>query len=85
LTQEQVESAVQRVREAKALGKLVGEAPSFTRISATIPVVAQHDGTLLITGETGTGKELVARAVHYLSGRAGFPALHRSECIVFAS
>ncbi len=70
---ELVEPIVQRVRDTKALAKLVGEAPSFTKVITTIPIIAQQDSTVLITGETGTGKELVARAIHFLSSRAGHP------------
>jgi DNA-binding NtrC family response regulator len=40
---------------------------------ALIPRIAECDATVLIEGETGTGKELAARAVHYLSGRRDFP------------
>jgi DNA-binding NtrC family response regulator len=65
--------AVRRVLETQVLAKLVGCDPYFSRIVASIPVIAKHTGTVLITGETGTGKELVARAIHYLSDRASHP------------
>jgi DNA-binding NtrC family response regulator len=70
---ELVDAVVRRIRETQALAKFVGEAPSLTKVIATIPIIAQHDGTVLISGETGTGKELVARAIHYLSDRADHP------------
>jgi DNA-binding NtrC family response regulator len=67
------ERIIQRVRDAGALANLVGDAPEFAKIIAGLPVVAGSDRAVLVTGETGTGKELVARAIHYLSARAPFP------------
>jgi len=52
---------------------LVGTAPAFVRAIAQLPAIARSDASLLIAGETGTGKELVARAVHYLGSRSMFP------------
>jgi DNA-binding NtrC family response regulator len=51
----------------------VGESKQFHQAIGKIPLLAQSDTTILITGETGTGKELVARAVHYQSARHGKP------------
>ena len=51
------------------IGNMVGEGPAFQGVLRAIQTVAPTDATVLITGETGTGKELVARAVHELSGR----------------
>jgi DNA-binding NtrC family response regulator len=56
-----------------ALAKLVGKAPCFLKTIEQIPAVAASGAAVLISGETGTGKELVAHAIHYLSPRAGFP------------
>jgi two-component system, NtrC family, response regulator GlrR len=67
------ESLIQRLRETQGIGVLIGEAPIFRRAIAQIPTIAQSNATVLICGETGTGKELVARAIHYLSPRAAFP------------
>ena len=67
------ERLVRSQREAQALNKLVGEAAAFKRAIATVTLAARSDAAILVTGETGTGKELVARAVHYLSERAGGP------------
>lgn len=52
---------------------LIGESAVFQRTLALIPRVAACDATVLIEGETGTGKELVARAVHYLGARREYP------------
>jgi formate hydrogenlyase transcriptional activator len=48
---------------------IVGESPALARVREQIAQVAPTDSTVLIQGETGTGKELVARAIHDLSGR----------------
>lgn len=52
---------------------LVGESESFLREIRKIPLYAHSDTPVLISGETGTGKELFARAVHYNSPRRGKP------------
>jgi two-component system, NtrC family, response regulator GlrR len=54
-------------------GALVGESESFVRAIKNIPPLAQSDATVLICGETGTGKELFARAIHYHSPRRNKP------------
>jgi two-component system, NtrC family, response regulator HydG len=51
-------------------GGMVGRAPAMLDVYDAIRRVAPSDATVLVTGETGTGKELVARAVHELSPRA---------------
>jgi PAS domain S-box-containing protein len=54
-------------------GALVGESPALRRVLHDVAQVAGTDTTVLITGETGTGKELVARAVHAASARRDRP------------
>lgn len=54
-------------------GALLGESPAFQRVLQDIAQVARTDATVLITGETGTGKELVARAIHAASTRRDQP------------
>jgi DNA-binding NtrC family response regulator len=56
-----------------ALVGFVGEAPAFRDVVARLPTLARADGVVLIDGETGTGKELVARAIHHLGPRAPRP------------
>ena len=50
-------------------GDLVGDSPALRKVLQQIDLVAPTDATVLITGETGTGKELVARAIHERSPR----------------
>jgi DNA-binding NtrC family response regulator len=52
---------------------LLGVASAFVRARNRLQAVAEHDATVLIEGETGTGKELAAKAVHTISRRAGHP------------
>jgi formate hydrogenlyase transcriptional activator len=51
--------------------EIVGSSPALKSVLSSIMKVAPTDSTVLITGETGTGKELVARAIHKSSHRAG--------------
>jgi len=53
--------------------ELVGNSPKMQRVYETIRMVANNDLTVLITGESGTGKDLTARAVHALSNRSKRP------------
>jgi formate hydrogenlyase transcriptional activator len=53
--------------------EIVGSSPALKTVISNIVKVAPTDSTVLITGETGTGKELVARAIHKSSQRAGQP------------
>jgi DNA-binding NtrC family response regulator len=63
----------QRVRRAEGATRLVGESPALLRVRQLVARVAGSEAAVLVRGETGTGKELVARAVHEGSGRAGGP------------
>jgi len=61
------------MRQAPAAGDLIGRSDCMQRVRDAIRQVAPTDTTVLITGETGTGKELVARAIHRASSRASRP------------
>jgi len=54
-------------------GAMIGDAPALQRVREQIAQVASTDSTVLIQGETGTGKELVARAIHAGSRRSDRP------------
>jgi transcriptional regulator with GAF, ATPase, and Fis domain len=55
------------------LPELVGDSPAMREMARLVHLVAPRSTTVLIEGETGTGKEVVARALHRLSSRAGKP------------
>jgi two-component system, NtrC family, response regulator HydG len=69
----QVELLERQMEPAGSLGALVGESPAMLRAKDLIARAAAATGTVLITGETGTGKELAARAIHAAGARAGRP------------
>ena len=54
-------------------GQIIGSSPALEFVLSEVERVAPTDSTVLILGETGTGKELIARAVHNLSARCGRP------------
>ena len=53
--------------------QVVGNSPALEAVFAQVEQVAPTDSTVLIQGETGTGKELIARAIHNISARCGRP------------
>jgi len=57
------------IRFEQNLGNMVGQSPAFQALLESVRIVAPTDATVLIQGETGTGKELVARAIHEGSPR----------------
>ena len=63
----------QRLRETGSLGKILGKSDEMQHVFRMIRKVALADVTVLVTGDSGTGKELVAREVHQLSNRADKP------------
>ncbi|MFW2390443.1 MAG: sigma-54-dependent transcriptional regulator [Polyangiales bacterium] len=69
----------QRVDERFQLGNILGEHPSMQRLMKNIAQVARSRATVLIHGETGTGKELIATAIHQNSKRKDQPFI-RLNC-----
>src|SRR4029079_5467125 len=67
-----------RERDAEGLQGLIGASPAMQKVYRTARQVAASRATVLVTGESGTGKGELARAVHELGPRAGKPfvALH---------
>ena len=59
----------EEVRTEHNFGEIVGESAALRRVLKEVETVAPTDSTVLIRGETGTGKELIARALHELSPR----------------
>jgi transcriptional regulator with GAF, ATPase, and Fis domain len=69
----------EEVVEARAFGSLVGQCASLRHIVSQIDLVAPTEASVLILGDTGTGKELVAREIHHRSRRKGKPLI-RVNC-----
>lgn len=73
------QKAIELEQTARSLGHKLGpygffgEAPAFVSVIEKIPRVAACNAAVLIMGDTGTGKEMCARAIHYLSARAERP------------
>jgi len=57
----------------RSVREIVGMSPAMVRVRHLVALAARSDVNVLVTGETGTGKELVARAIHRLSSLAGGP------------
>lgn len=75
----EIGSAQSEAAGASAFGKLIGQSGSWRRIVSQIEIVAPTDATVLLLGETGTGKELIARELHLHSRRKAKP-LVRVNC-----
>jgi len=63
----------EQVKERLAFGEIVGESPALLELLQQVDMVAQTDTAVLITGESGSGKELAARAIHERSARRDRP------------
>ncbi|XPV75610.1 MAG: sigma-54 interaction domain-containing protein [Desulfovibrio sp.] len=63
----------EQASRAYSLGGIIGKSKEIEKVFNMIPSVAQTDSSVLITGETGTGKDMLAEAIHNASDRAGGP------------
>jgi two-component system NtrC family response regulator len=70
---EQARSVDAEVPDAETFGGIIGQSEEIRRVFQTVTKVARTDASVLIMGETGTGKELVARAIHDRSTRKSNP------------
>ncbi len=59
------------IRTEHNFDEIVGQSATLKQVLKQVEIVAPTDSTVLIQGETGTGKELIARAIHHLSARRG--------------
>jgi len=71
----QLEDLSMKIAQNYKIGNIVGETKAMQKIFKIIGLVSDINATVLIQGETGTGKELIARAIHYNSSRRKEPFL----------
>jgi len=71
------------IAELQGFDEIIGESPALRATLADVERVAGHDTPVLITGDTGTGKELIARAIHSKSPRADKPMV-KVNCAAIA-
>lgn len=71
--QKEREIAKETLKKKFILERILGKNKAIKKLHENINYISQCDATVLIMGETGTGKELVARAIHYQSARTGKP------------
>jgi len=68
-----LEASARRLTTELRVRHLIGQSPAFLAVKMKLVPVAHYNVNVLILGETGTGKELFARAIHYLSHRSHQP------------
>ncbi len=71
--QQEVAALTRQLRQAGKLGTLVGSSSAMQEVMRQVEMAAPSTASVLITGETGSGKEMVARSIHMLSPRAARP------------
>src|SRR5881296_12740 len=70
---EQNKALKKQLEDIRAKGQMIGSSPAFRRMLTLVEQIADSSATILIQGESGAGKELVARAIHERSGRRTGP------------
>ena len=73
--QEKVKKLSTEIRQPRSFDKLLGQSPAMEELFAKLRRIADSEASLLITGESGSGKELTARAVHQHSRRREHPLI----------
>ena len=72
-TLREVKALRRQLREHGTFGSLIGNSPEMRKVYQIIEQASPTSASVLITGDSGTGKELVAQTIHHLSPRASFP------------
>ncbi|HME09011.1 MAG TPA: sigma 54-interacting transcriptional regulator, partial [Bryobacteraceae bacterium] len=75
---------VRNIDRSRGFEEIIGQSPALREVVQLVEMVAASDSTVLLLGETGTGKELIARAIHNLSSRRG-RALVKLNCAAIPS
>jgi len=70
---EQNKALKKQLEDIRAKGQMIGASPAFRRMLTLVEQVADSSATILVQGESGAGKELVARTIHERSGRRNGP------------
>src|SRR5215831_12222776 len=70
---EQNKELKKQLEDIRAKGQMIGSSPAYRRMLSLVEQVADSSATILIQGESGAGKELVARTIHERSGRRAGP------------
>jgi DNA-binding NtrC family response regulator len=71
--EKKIVNLTQKLKGKYSYGNIVGDSPLMRRIYQLLETIKESDSTVLIAGETGTGKELIANAIHYHSPRKDGP------------
>ncbi len=71
--EKEVDTLREQVGEKYRFSNVIGKSPAMQKIYATLERVIDTDSTILISGDSGTGKEVIARAIHYNSNRRQYP------------
>ncbi|MDJ1471524.1 sigma 54-interacting transcriptional regulator [Cytophagaceae bacterium DM2B3-1] len=66
---------IQELNQEQAFSEIIGRSPAIKKVLENVHRVAPTDSTVLLQGETGTGKELIARAIHNMSNRKNRPLI----------